>query len=612
MNAKRVLSLLGLVSLVLGILVVFTPVSAALAECKPDGIPAYAGTGVSGALDPKVETSSGGNYYGLYGWAGLRWNTCDLGGPIPDIMAEMDTWVGNALMGGAAGLASIMAALHKWTANPGPVLKPIDDKIADFSKVTVDLVFGNWAFALIVFAALGIFVFAFTRNVRRAGMTVIAVVCSLAFIGVVQSAPLQIAQSTDGVASGIVSIADQRAMELSGIPASAPDGGGIYANTQESTGAILRDGMLQPMWRMGQSGGTETAKKTEDMFKASTASWSEVSKGYKPETKRDAYNKAVDAVKNDDKTESQYQTVKGQSYNRTGAGFLALLMVGIVALIRIPAEAYMFLGMVVIRFIPILGPVFAGLAIPEPTRPAAMGALKIVAASIFNVIVFGIIASIHTAITAMLYVNPVNLFLNTLLSALITYLLLKLSKPYRSVTKLATGQAVSAALEDAPNGPGNALKGVVGMVTGTVIGSSISGANERRKEKKKDAMERQDRPHNGPDIHEGWKEAPPINPSWGDPNGDDSFEPGEGDTYQPDSRIEADSADEFQPENYPYHDYRDEDSGLVLEQERLTMPDFLFEPEFEDGRMQTTIFIPPAEPNLVEIGTSDQIQAENI
>lgn len=598
---RRVMMAVGIVALLATIFLVFAPLSPAAAECKPPGIPDYAGSGVNGTIDTKTEAPSNGNYYGLYGWGGLRWNTCDTAGSlgIVDVLAELDTWAGNALLGAASGLAAIMTGMHKWSADPGAMLAGIDEKITQLSQIGVELFFGQWAFALIVFAAIGVLAAAFTKNIRTALMTVLCIGAACGFISMVSAFPLTIAQSTDGVASAIVSAADQKALEYAGIPDASPEGGGIYATPEEATGAILRDTMLQPMWRMGQSGVMTPADPTEAMFKASTASYAEVAEGYDPEKKRDDYNSAVDAVKNDESIANQYQTIKGQSYNRTGAGFLALLMVGTVALIRIPAEALMFLGVLVIRFIPIIGPIFAALAIPEQTRPAAVSALKIVAAAVFNVVVFGTIAAVHTAVTAILYVNTANLFVNTIISVLVTYLLLNLSKPYRSVTKLATGRAAAQAMEAAPDGPGNALKGLIGMATGTVIGGKMLNAVGTGRDKKgkegKDKEGRQlqtlDREHGGPEpvVHEGWKEAPPVHEGW---SNDPTVAPitgtdDDGPYFQPETPLITDRND---PANITFEG----NDGTVSVP--LEMPDVLIEPEWEDGHLVSSIFIP--EPDI--------------
>lgn len=472
----------AVIAMFVAILGVLSPAAPALADCKPNGIPDHAGSGQPGLIDAAIPEASGGNNYGNYGWSGLRWNNCDIRdmtAVIDDIWAQFDTFVGNAFMGVATLEASIMTSMHKWTADPTATLEPIDNKIADLSRITTEVLFDNWAFPVIVFAAIGIIAGVLTKKVRSAFMTVGATFLALGFIAVVGAFPLTIAQSTDGVASAIISQADKQALEYAGIP--GPDeaegeGYKLTANESEAMGAVLNDSMLAPLWRQGQTGKGEYTKETQDMFIASTASWQEVADGYDPKNKKNDYNKAVDAIKNNDDTAGQYQAIKGQSYNRAGMGFIAMLMTTIVALIRIPAEALMFLGMLVIRFIPILGPIFALMAIPEQTRQGATAALKIVIAAVFNVIVFGLIASVHMAIISILYVDTSNLFVSTIISAVITFLFWKVAKPFSSVTKLATGRAVAQQLADAPSAPGNAAKTALGFLTGTAVPGMMAGA----------------------------------------------------------------------------------------------------------------------------------------
>lgn len=622
---------------------VLSPATPAMADCKPQGIPDYAGSGQPGMIDAKTAEPSGGNLYGEYGWSGLRWNNCDIrdfGSPVDDLRAQFDTWVGDALMGLATLEGSVMTSMHKWTADPTTTLKPIDDKLVDLSTITKSLLFDNWAFPVIVFAVMGIMVGAWTKKIRPAIMTIGATALALGFVSFVGAAPLTIAQSTDGIASSIVSAADAQALKYSGIPGpgeSAEDGKHIIsASPAEATGAILNDAMLAPLWRQGQTGTGAWTDSTQDMFKASTATWEEVANGYNPDDKKNAYNDAVNQVKNNKETAGQYQAIKGQTYNRAGMGFMAALMMSIIAAIRIPAEALMFLGMLVIRFIPIFGPLFALMAIPEVTRGAATSALKICLAAVFNVVVFGVIASVHTAITAILYVNTANLFVSTIISAIVTYLFWKLSKPFRSITKLATGKAVVEQLENAPSAPGQAAMKGVGFLTGTAVsyGAGALGAGKNNaKDNKREKLTITEPAHPGPErkkataatdvptsqrpnwakpsghvpgqnnftpdgpiraldaangdtikaleMHRGWKEAPSISADWAKAPTGASAEEMESNIHGGGS---ADDYNTFTPLEAP-----------VLQRVAASEVTVLTEPEFIGGTMVTHIFVPETE-----------------
>lgn len=495
-------------------LYLLAPMATALAECKPDGVPDFAGNGINGSIDPAIAEPSGGNNYGVYGWAGLRWNTCDLTGfgEMPNIPAELDTWFGNVFLGAAVGLAAMMTGLHKWTADPGGFFTIIDERITDLSAITYDLFFANWVGVALMVAVLTVAAAAFTRNIRGVAITFVSIFGALAFIGFVGNAPLQLAQLTDGVASEVVSNADEAALNLVGIPSDGGGGSEISASTEEATGAILNDAILQPYWRLGQTGTTDWADNTQAMFDAATVSWADVN-DYDPDERRDQYDEAVTEARSD--TPNQYQSITGAAVSRAGQGFMAFLTIGTIALIRIPAEVLIFLGMMVFRFVPIIGPVFALFAIIPQMRSAATSALKIVVAAVYNVMVYGVIAAIHTAVTGVLFVGSDNYFVSLVLAAIMTYLLWQLSKPFRSVTRLATGTAVSQALAGAPEGPGRAIKTVLGMATGTVIGKMGGDAIDRRKAgKQTDQGERRIKEHDAPAIHPGWREAPIVNPQW--------------------------------------------------------------------------------------------------
>lgn len=622
--ARRVLVALGLVGLVVAIMVVFAPSTPAFAECKPDGVPDHAGSGVLGMIDPDPGvvygelpggyTYSGLNNYDVYGWSGFLWHTCDIAGDwnMPDVMALIDTWIGNAFMGLAVGEAAILSALHNWTMDPSPILKPIDDRITELSTITVDLVFGEWAWALLVFAGITVLVASLTRSVRTSLMTVVAILGSLAFISLVQTAPLTVAKAMDGVAGSIIGAVDAAALQYAQIPEErdSSDACSFAAAPYESATAVLyNEGILQPMWRMGQTGTSDCMDTTVSMFQAATVGWQEAREGYSVDDKRDEYNEAVEAVKNNDQIANQYQTIKGQSYNRAGAGAISMVMMTIIFLIRGPAEAYIFLGLLVLRFVPILGPIFAALAIPEPTRGAAVGAVKIVAASVFNVIVFGIIAAVHTVLTMRLYMDTTNIIATTLLSLLLTFLLLKLSKPYRSVTKLATGSQVSAELANAPDAPANAAKTAVGFATGTAVGVGANmwqnHQNKRREKQQEKAAERRiervERAHGGPDrggeVHPGWKQAPNINPAWAK-TPDRSHDTGKSQSSGEESTGQIEALDAPSMRQSPQQITVDPGETVMMPSDIGNSE--LIEPEFEQGRIVTNIFVPGESATTVE------------
>lgn len=135
------------------------------------------------------------------------------------------------------------------------------------------------------------------------------------------------------------------------------------------------------------------------------------------------------------------------------------------------------------RLAVMLAPIFALAGILKSTRPYAKAALKMTIASVVNVAIFGIVASVHTGIVGITVARSTNI-VQTLFVVLGVVIIWMLSKPFRSPTRLATGQAAADALEGAASAPSNALnsiKGMVGAAVPSMIGSYIGsrrGAEE--------------------------------------------------------------------------------------------------------------------------------------
>lgn len=481
------------------------PATAAFAaDCKPSTVPDTAGSGVPGMLDGQVSEISGGNYYGEYGWGGLKWGTCDLPGGLGAFPATIDTWAGNAFLGLAKWLAAAMTGFQKWAADPAQLLGPLDKKITDMSKAVIEVVYDDWVLTAAVVAGVFIITYAMRKQVRLALMATGAFAAAVGFVALVGVYPVTIAQSMDGVATSITSVADQKTLEVAAIPTEG-EGLTVYANSAEATGAVLNDGILHPLWRQGAVGSAELNEKVDTLFRAGAASWAEKAEGVDADKKKLTYDRASRAYKNDKSVSWQYNYIKGEAQNRAGMGFLATVLMVIVAIVRIPAIILVFLGVMVLRMLPILGPIFALLAIIPAMRSAGTAAIKVVMASVVNVIVYGVMAAVHTALTAILFMSGTNLIASALILLVLTVLFMKLAKPFKSVTSLATGKKIEQSLSESdPSGLGGKLMGGVGsFLLGQRMGKSGGGGADGTEslEFEESKPKRKLRPDTVPDDH---------------------------------------------------------------------------------------------------------------
>lgn len=495
-----------LIALLLAVGALFAGAASASADCAPSGVPNYAGSGIPGLIDNPVQ-NPGGTLYGQYGWGGYRWYTCDLGiGPevANDPAAVGDTWLGNIELGAATTLGASMTQLHQWVADPGTIMAPIDSAVADIAGVIRGAIWNEYAPALIILAGAMVIVRAMNGDTRRTLHTVAAIGAAALVIAWVftprggQPGAVAAAQQFDGVVNAVVGGVDRSLVSSTGaaIPAANSD--------DEARGATLADKVIYPLWARGALGtedqrGLDLARR---LYRdAATVSYANAGSA-DAEEYRGRYNDIAEEINN--ANPGWYTTLRGQSYNRTGQGFLAMVLMLIIAAIRIPAELLVLIGLLVMRLAVMFAPIFALAGILESTRPYAKAALKMTIASVVNVAIFGIVASVHTGIVGITVARSTNIVQTLFVVLGVTVIVWMLSKPFRSPTRLATGQAAADALEGAASAPSNALnsiKGMVGAAVPSMIGSYIGsrrGAEEGVEEGQERDRERRRGPDTGP------------------------------------------------------------------------------------------------------------------
>lgn len=504
LRQRLVLALCGVLLALVGTVVTAQP---AAAECTPGNVPQLAGSGLPGLIDDKTSAEDPTTKYGQYGWAGLRWTTCDLdrsalGIPREDTLdVKIDTFLGNLGLGLAVTLAATMTQLHQWAVYPGALLAPIDGLLTDITNAVKDSTWTPWVAAFIIAAAVGVCMIAFRGEVRRAWRTVAAVglAClAIAWIstpvvstrlandsGSSPSGPLQFetvrmsgaehaATVFDGAAASIVSSVDTN------IAKTKPKGDDQPTDDDEARGAILQDKLLWSLWARGELGGQAAAAKYgEDLYKAAAVKWSDAA-SVDSDKRRQEFSKVAERIQKDDP--ATYDQLRGASLGRSGYGLLAAVIMGCIALIRIPAELMMIAGLLVMRVLVMFAPVLALAAILESTRPVAKAGLKIAIASVVNVAIYGVIASIHAAATGFIVTKAQNLALATAGIVVLTIVVWLIAKPFRSVTRPATGQqaadAMTSAGDNAASMPGRWFGGItsgLGALAGSYLGSKPRG-----------------------------------------------------------------------------------------------------------------------------------------
>lgn len=443
-------------------------------NCKPPpGVPDSAGSGMQGGIDDQPKGGNGTTLYEQYGWSGLGWHTCDLGEDgwitmpeaAKDPGAFIDTSVGSILMGGASTLGAIMTQLSEWVSDPGTLLAPVDGSLVPVTESVEKSVWGPWASVLVIGAGCGVAWAARRGNPRQAFRTIMAILFAALSVSAVGKT-WQVGTGNLGPDGREITVGkpgavalgqffDSAASDVTGEVSKNLTGG---ANANIASGATLYDQVLVPLWvegAVGPGAGDASTPGTlaHDLFHANTMSWEEVSSGQNPKDKQDEYVRVAKIL--DGKEEgpysansTKYQKLRGVAGGRSGVGFQALVTMVMIASIRIPSLIFVLMGLIVIRFVVMFIPIWALFAIIGKTRPTAIAAGKMVFAAVYNAAVFGVLGLVHTAVVSAIISSPSPAgftFLKLVLIIAWTIVMWVVSKPFRSVTVPALGDAFSGA-----------------------------------------------------------------------------------------------------------------------------------------------------------------------
>ncbi len=451
-------------------------------NCKAPEVPDLAGSGLQGRIDSRPKGAGGDTLYEQYGWSGMSWHTCDLGEDgwidmpeaAKDPGAWIDTAVGSMLMGGAGTIAAFMTQLNEWTMEPGALLAPIDGSLTNVSRVVTQAVWTPWAGVLVIGAACMIVVWSRAGNPRRIFATVAAILMAATAVAAL-GATWQVGTGTlraDGreVTAGkpgavaLGQFFDTAATDVVGEVTKQVTGS---ADPNAAYGAMLYDDILVHLWVEGAVGPNagnvrEDGTLANVVYRTNTASWAEQEAGLDAQEKKDKYveiAKILDGKADEtDKiqaNDARYKQFTGKGGGRAGIGFEALVTMLVIAIVRVPASILLLLGLLVIRFVVMFIPIWALFAIIEKTRPTAKTAGKMIFAAVYNAAVFGVFGVVYTAIVSTIIKSPGGYtFAKLVLIIALTIVVWVVTKPFRSVTVPATGDALASATNAGARGMG--------------------------------------------------------------------------------------------------------------------------------------------------------------
>jgi hypothetical protein len=380
--------------------------------------------------------------YEQYGYAGLRWNTYDLGCG-PDIARSPDASVGTAVANWIMQLP--VAAVAATGAVLGEAFSPdflsaFDPLIAHVVDSLRTSVFERWY--VVVLAALGLLLI---WRARKASMASTAAAIGWAMFVMVLATmvfrwPLVAGHAAD------TSVTASLAAVGSGIGGTSD---GADAGTVAAAG--MQRSLLYQAWLGGTFGSadSDTARRYGPViFNATALTWTEAAtlehdpaEGKKiVEAKQAAFKQAASEIEENDPDAYEYLTGR-RSDTRVGYATIA----GLATLCAIP---FLFLAgllvmgaMLIIRIAVMLFPLVGTLGLFEPARQLVLGVLSTCAAAIVNAVLFGIGALVMVAAMGVLIAPAAALapWLPPVLMLLLTVVMWVALKPFRRLTTMVGG-----------------------------------------------------------------------------------------------------------------------------------------------------------------------------
>jgi hypothetical protein len=417
-------------------------------DCKQAPNPERPGSGMIGAIDATpLQAGAPDSVYAEVGYAGLVWNTYDLGcGPsgLRNPNAVIDTWTGNLLFDIGKAIVGASNGLHYALADGG-LLAPLNDLIVTGTVALYDSVFAPWFGLIAVLLSIVLF-----RSIWRGDLATVSKRAAWALAGIWFAAatyltPLLYTHVLDGV------LVDGSNQMRTGFLNE------VGIEQRDALPTLLHEQIVYRNWLRGEFGspdGPQAVQLGRDLVRAQAYTKQEIAAGADDPSSGVAERKKQEYKAIAERTGSAYGYFQGVDGNRIGVGFLAALQSLMFGLFQLLAQAALLLAQVLLRVVILLGPIIGLVAILYHELLRGVG--RAVGAALLNVVVLSALAALHTLVMVWVF-DPsrnISVLAQMLLAGMITLVMLLVARPVRrmwQMTELAVG-AVGGALPAAPPG----------------------------------------------------------------------------------------------------------------------------------------------------------------
>ncbi|AXG14966.1 hypothetical protein [Intrasporangium calvum] len=379
-------------------------------DCKTAPTAAVPDTGLPGFFDappdpipPKADPfgpDRKSTIYDQYGYAGLGWNTYDLGcmGGLGDMDATVDTFLGNVFLSAGTWITSATNGVHNRVAHPEQYMGPLDSVVATVSTRLKTAIWSPWGIVALLGVAGLLLYYSMHGRLSSVVSGAAWALLVLAVLAGVSEYPTRIAGFFDQtVTQTIASVNESSA----GLTATAG------ADATRAQGSLIVDDVLYQAWLRGQFGDPDSAAARTWgplLFRESTFGRAELQaaqaspEGVRKMTEQKANDWVATTQEIQEEDPLAYAAVQGKAKGRAGAGFMAFMGVLLTGVFRLIADIFVFAGLVMLRLLVMFFPAAAVFGVIAPMSTIVRRIGNIAGASIVNVIAFGAGSAVHTLV----------------------------------------------------------------------------------------------------------------------------------------------------------------------------------------------------------------------
>lgn len=460
------------------------PLDALKGDCKSGPVPEVPGDGLLGWIDSGPKTlpphrdpkaaDADAYLYEQYGYAGLRFNTYDLGcagGLLKAPESASDNWFANKVFTWSKAWTAFTVVLRE-QATDGGFLKDLNPVIENATHAVRDAVYTPWVGTSIAILGAVLIFQARRRDMNSVMSQAIWALLVMTIATGVASYPVEASAFADNTMDSVIAQVDQAFAKVdlgtthktpSSLPSGAtgtvtpaidpdsrlPHSNGAAPAVGSSTahGNMLVHSTLYQYWLRGTLGSTTSPvarKYGMQLFDAQALTWAESRSPDRDKIaadKQKKFEQIASSIKDEDPT--AYDHLTGRADGRLGGAFLSMFSAFATNLFSMLANLVIIGGKLTIKFTVVLFPALAVIGLHRRTDGVVKTALHSVAAACINVPLFAVAGGIDVVAVEALSVGNTNLpaWLSIVLLLLLTWILWRMTKPLRRMSAMVNPNA---------------------------------------------------------------------------------------------------------------------------------------------------------------------------